>query len=119
MIQNGVDWQDEQSVSAALKRGDIEEAKRIAFAFAPPENTEPEDPKKRKPKKPAISSAHLQSRARVYMGMEDWDAALKNAEEVVKLQTATDGGMSLRTDELDEADKLRDTILQKKEEAKK
>ena len=75
-----MEWQDEQNVLAALKRGDIEEAKRVAFTFAPPESLEPVDPKKKKIKKPVISPAHLRSRAQVYGAMGDWDAALKDAK---------------------------------------
>ena len=48
------------------------------------------------------------------MALEDWDAALKDAEEVVTRQTGIDGGMSLRTDELDEAEQLRDAIREKR-----
>ena len=64
-------------------------------------------------KKPRYPLAHLRSRARVYMALEEWDKALADAEEVVQRQLGTDGGMSLRTDELDESEALRDSIREK------
>ena len=117
-IQNVVDWHDEQAVTAMLEHGDIGKAKEYIFKLAPPYDPDAVDEKGRKPKKPVFSLAHLRSRARVYMAMKDWDAALQDAEEVVKRQTGTDGGMSLRTDELDEAEELRDTIRKKRDVAK-
>lgn len=39
-------------------------------------------------------------------------AALADAEEVVQRQLGADGGMSLRTKELDESGQLRDTLLE-------
>ena len=44
------------------------------------------------------------------MALKDYDKALADAEEVVQRQLGTDGGMSLRTDELDASEALRDTI---------
>lgn len=46
------------------------------------------------------------------MALGDWESALADAEEVVQSQLSTDGGMSLRTKELDEAEQLRDEIIQ-------
>ncbi|MEK6238986.1 MAG: hypothetical protein N2C14_30085, partial [Planctomycetales bacterium] len=118
VVQNVIEWHDEQAVAAALEKGNIAEAKRIAFALAPPEDSEPEVDPKHKAKKPVFSHAHLRSRARVYMALKDWDAALQDADEVVKRQTAIDGGMSLRTDELNEAEALRDAVRKRRGEAK-
>ena len=54
------------------------------------------------------------------MALKDYDKALADAEEVVERQLGTDGGMSLRTDELDASQELRDQLLKlrdpKKEE---
>jgi hypothetical protein len=47
------------------------------------------------------------------MALKEWDKALADAEEVVQQQLGTDGGMSLRTDELDESERLRDMIKAK------
>lgn len=119
VIQNLIEWQDEQNVIAALAKGEIEKAKEIAFALAPVFDPEAVDEKGRKFKKPKISDAHLRARARVYMAMKNWEAALADAEEVLSSQTATDGGMSLRTKELDEIETLCDEIRKKQVEAAK
>lgn len=44
------------------------------------------------------------------MALKEWDKALADAEEAVALQLSTDGGMSLRTKELDATEALRDQI---------
>ena len=83
------------------------------FALAPPFDPNAVDAKGRKlPKPPAISLAQLRARARVYMALKEWDKALADAEEVVQRQLGTDGGMSLRTDELDASEELKNTILE-------
>ena len=51
------------------------------------------------------------------MALGEWDRALADAQEVVQRQLGTDGGMSLRTDELDEAEALLETIQAKRDEA--
>jgi hypothetical protein len=116
ILQNVIEWHDEKSVTDALDRGDIEEAKRLAFQFAPPELPEPEEGKN-KPiiKSGASSIPHLRGRIRVYMALGQWDAALADAEEVVAKKTAKDASLSLRTDELDESEALRDEILKQTE----
>ena len=119
VIQNVVDWHDEQAIIAMLERGDLDKAKELAFTLAPPFDPEAVDEKGRKLREPTFRLAHLSNRARVYMAMEQWDAALKDAEGVVKGHTSTAGGMSLRTNELDQAEALRDSIRQKQEEAKR
>ena len=102
---------DEQAVDAALEKGEIEKAKQFIMALAPPFDPEAVDEKGRKiAKKPDYNLAHLRARARVFIALKDWDKALADAEEVVARQIGTDGGMSLRTDELDEAEALRDRI---------
>jgi hypothetical protein len=54
------------------------------------------------------------------MALKEWDKALSDAKEVVQIKLGTDGGMSLRTDELDESEALRDSILDRmKPEAKR
>ena len=70
------------------------------------------DARGRKLAKPTYSLAHLRARARVYMALKEWDKALADAEEVVQRQLGTDGGMSLRTDELDASEELRNTIIE-------
>jgi hypothetical protein len=106
-----IEWHDEKVVDDALKSGDLAKARRLAFALAPLE--EPVSPDKKKPaKKPKqISLPHLRSRAKVYIAMKNWKAALTDAQEVFSRLTRRDGSMSMRTDELDEAEDLRATIL--------
>lgn len=109
-LGNVVMQEDENAVTAALERGEIEATKEKILALAPPYDETAIDAKGRKLPKPTHSLAHLRARARVYMALKEWDKALADAEEVVKRQMGTDGGMSLRTDELDESEALRDTI---------
>lgn len=45
------------------------------------------------------------------MALKEYDKALADAEEVVQRQLGTDGRMSLRTQELDVSEALRDSIL--------
>jgi hypothetical protein len=111
-LTNVIEREDERFVSAALERGDIETAKARILALAPPFDPKAVDDRGRPLKKPQYGLAHLSARARVYMALKEWDNALADAEEVVQRQLGTDGGMSLRTDELDEAEKLRGTILE-------
>jgi hypothetical protein len=111
VIQNVVEWHDEKVVDDALNSGDLAEARRLAFALAPLEEPVPPDQKKpaKKRRKP-ISLPHLRSRAKVYMAMKDWKAALADAQEVFSRLTRRDGSMSMRTAELDQAEELKDTI---------
>jgi tetratricopeptide (TPR) repeat protein len=106
--ENLIEWQDEQAVSAALERGDLEAAKSLAFAIAPPFDPAAKDDKGRPKPKAAISLPHLRSRGRVYAALGQWDAALADAEEVFSQQTAIDGSLSLRSAALDEAERFRD-----------
>lgn len=112
IASNVVDHEDEMLVSAALERGDVEGAKSRILALAPPFDPNAVDERGRKlTKPPQYSLYHLRARARVFMALKEWDKALADAEEVVQRQLGTDGGMSLRTDELDESEALRDSIL--------
>jgi tetratricopeptide (TPR) repeat protein len=111
---NVISQDDEHAIAAALERGEIQAAKDKILALAPQYDPNALDAKGRKiPKPPAYSLSHLRARAQVYMALKEWDKALVDAEEVVQRQLGTDGGMSLRTDELDESERLRDTIKAK------
>ena len=110
IIGHVIEWQDEEAVSDLLEQEKVEEAKELIFTLAPPFDPEAKDERGRPLKKPRYSLAHLRARARVYIALEEWDKALADAEEVVQRQLGTDGGMSLRTDELDQSEKLRETI---------
>ena len=111
-LTNVVQQHDEQSVSKAIESGNIQAAKDLIFGLAPPFDPAAVDDRGRKLKKPQTSLSHLIARARVYMALKEWDKALADAEEVVQSQLGTDGGMSLRTPELDDAEQLRKTILE-------
>ena len=113
-LTNVIEKDDEKSISAALERGDIEAAKARILSLAPPFDPKAVDERGRPLKKPEIGLPHLIARARVYMALKEWDKALADAEEVVQRQLGTDGGMSLRTPELDEAERLRDSILEQR-----
>ncbi|MFZ9936977.1 MAG: hypothetical protein ACO3JG_07925 [Luteolibacter sp.] len=108
--QNVIEWHDEQVVTKALEQGKLEQAKQLMFTLAPPFDPEAVDEKGRKLKAPQYSIAHLRARARVYAAMEQWDKALADAEQAVERQLGIDGGMSMRTDELDVIEALRDQI---------
>jgi len=101
---------DELEVSQALEQGDLDKARRIAFTFAPEFDPDALDDKGRKINPPRYSTEHLRARARVYMAMKQWDKALADGEEVVSRQLAIDGGLGMRTDDLDVAEALRDEI---------
>ena len=109
VIQNVLEWHDEKAVDAALARGDLDEAKRLAFAFAPLEEPTPAGEKKKKPVK--ISIPHLRSRAKVYLAMGDLKAAYADAEQSYLTVNSKAGHISMRTDELEETEALKATIL--------
>lgn len=111
-IPSAIMFEDEKAVSAALERGEIEAAKEKIFKLAPPYDPNAVDAKGHKPPKPNYSTSHLLARARVYMALKEWDKALADAEEVVQRHTDTGGGLSLRIDELDASEQLRDKILE-------
>jgi hypothetical protein len=117
-ILNVIMREDEKAIAAALDRGDIQAAKDKIFTLAPPVDPNAVDERGRKLPKPTFSLAHIRARARVYMALKEWDKALADAEEVVQRQLGTDGGMSLRTDELDASEQLRDYILEHREKSK-
>jgi hypothetical protein len=118
IVGNVIEREDEKSISAMLERGDIQKAKERIFTLAPPFDPEAVDEKGRKLRPPQYSLYHLRARARVYAALKEWDKALADAEEVVQRQLGTDGGMSLRTDELDESEALRDSILEQSARSK-
>jgi hypothetical protein len=116
VIQNVIEWQDEKNVDDALARGDLKEAKRLAFAHAPVKQVPPEDaPRHWKPKK--IGVPHLRSRAKVYLAMARLEAAQADIQAVFLKVNSKAGHISMRTDELEETETLKATILTALEEA--
>ena len=108
MLQNVIEFNDEKMVDEALARKDLDEAKRLAFAYAPLEEPTPEGEKKKKPVK--ISIPHLRSRAKVYQAMGNLKAAYADAEQVYLAVNIKAGYISMRTDELEETEALKATI---------
>jgi hypothetical protein len=109
VIQNVIELHDEKMVDEALAQGDLEEAKRLAFAYAPVEEPTPEGEKKKKPVK--ISLPHLRSRAKVYLAMGDPKAAYADAEQAYLAVNIAAGYISMRTDELEETEALKIRIF--------
>lgn len=112
IVKNIIEWQEEKAVTEALARGDIEEAKRLAFLMAPTEEPASGTPKEGSVKPEPLSAAQLRSRAKVYTVLKDYKLALADIQEAISQQVVIDGGMSLRSKELDEAEQIRDTILE-------
>jgi len=112
-IPNVIERHDELAIVAALERGDIEEAKKVVSQLVPPFDRKSKDSRGRPLKKPSVSPTQLRSRARVFMAVGDWANALADAEALVEQELGRSGGLSMRTEALDEAEQLRDQILQK------
>jgi hypothetical protein len=116
VIENVIELHDEKLIDEALERGDIEEAKRLAFTLAPLE--EPLKPGEKKRKPVLISNPHLRSRAKVYLAMGNFQAAFEDAEKAYLSVNSKAGFLAMRTEELNSTEALRDSI-QKKLEASK
>ncbi len=110
-VQNVIEWHDEKAVDEAIKSGNLEEAKRLAFKLAPTERPTPPIGKPVRKSDTAISLPHLRSRAKVYIALKDWKAALADVEEVVARQRRSDAGLAIKSPELEEAMRLRAAIL--------
>lgn len=109
VMQNLLERHDEMAVQETLARGELEEAKRLAFAFAPVEQLPPPDaPKNWKPKN--ISATHLRARARVYLAMGDYEAAFEDAHAAYLVINSKAGYLSMRTKNLEEIEKLKALI---------
>ncbi|MBT8043524.1 MAG: hypothetical protein KJO79_01130 [Verrucomicrobiae bacterium] len=109
VIQNVIEYHDEKKVDQALAKGDLEEAKRLAIAYAPVEQPIPEGKKKRKPVK--ISVPHLRSRAKVYQAMGNLKAACADIEQAYLEVKRQAGSISMRTDDLERTEALKDSMF--------
>ncbi|MBI1337911.1 MAG: hypothetical protein GC164_13250 [Phycisphaera sp.] len=112
-IMNVIEWQDELDVDDALARGDLETAKRLAFTYAPIEAPDTADAGKKKSARAAVSVHHLRARAKFYMAMKQWAAALADIETIFPIVNGRDGYLSMRSDELIEIENLRDELRSK------
>lgn len=108
--------QDEADVDAALAKGDLDEAKRLAFAYlplgtlGPPEESKTSKGHTRKPVN--VPNQHLRARVKVFIAMSDWQAALSDVQllhDAIVNQAAL---MGMRTQELDEVEQMRAKILE-------
>ena len=109
MAQSVVEWNDEKLVDDALARGDLEEAKRLAFAHAPVDQQPPPDaPRNWKPKK--IGTVHMRARAKVYAAMGEWELAKADAQKAYLAINSKAGAISMRTEDLKEIEKLKAAI---------
>lgn len=118
-VKNIMAWQDEAKVMAALAKGDLARARELAFIFAPPTGPGSGETESSRSNKPLVSLPHLRARAHVHLARGDFEAALRDAQEVVDRQTEIDAAMSFRTEELEKALKFRALVLQKKDGSSK
>lgn len=108
-MQNVIEWHDEKAVEDALAKGDLEEAKRLAFAHAPVKQEPPPDaPRHWKPKK--IGVTHMRARAKVYMAMGEWEAAKADAQVAYLAINSKAGHLSMRTKDLEDIEQLKAEI---------
>jgi hypothetical protein len=109
IIQNIIEAEDEKIVDEAIAKGDLKEAKRLAFIHAPLKQLKPENaPRNWKPKK--ISVPHLRSRAKVYQALGNLKAAFADIEKAYLAVNIAAGYISMRTEDLEETETLKDSI---------
>ena len=109
IIQNIIEAEDEKIVDEAIAKGDLKEAKRLAFIHAPLKQVKPENaPRNWKPKK--ISVPHLRSRAKVYQALGNLKAAFADIEKAYLAVNIAAGYISMRTEDLEETETLKDSI---------
>lgn len=110
--------QDENSVVALAKSGKKEEALKKVLELVPHYDPEAVDEKGRKLRKPNYTVNQLRARARVYFELGELDKALEDAQKVYLATFNQSGRMSMRTEELDEAEALRAKIQKRIEQNK-
>lgn len=108
-LQNLLEWQDEKAVDEALDRGDLELAKRLAFTYAPVDPPANPDQKKKPAKK--VGVPHLRARTKVSMALGDMEAAKADVQEVYLEVNRKAGWLSMRTQDLDETEKLKAKVI--------
>ena len=108
-LQNLIEWQDEKAVDNALDRGDLELAKRLAFTYAPVE--QPVDPEQKKKPAKKVALPHLRARTKVSMAIGDLEAAKIDVQEVYLEVNRKAGWLSMRTQDLEETERLKAKII--------
>lgn len=117
-LTNTIRKEDENTVVALAKAGKREEAKSKVLALVPHYDPEALDERGRKLRKPNYSAGQLRARARVYLELGELEKALADAEQVYSITFSQSGSMSMRTEELDEAEALRAEIQKRMAERK-
>jgi len=112
VILNVIEHYDEMAISKLIAQDKLEAARARIITLAPHFDPDALDERGRKLKKPIYSASHLRARARVFAACGELDLALVDAEEVVGQLLSLAGSMSKRFEELDEAEALRDSILE-------
>lgn len=110
---NVVARQDERKVLQMVEKGEAENAREFIYAIAPPYDANAVDDRGRKLRKQTYNLSHLRARARIHLALGDLEKALADAEQVCSRQLSTDGGMSLKTDQLVSDEAFRDELLAK------
>ena len=110
--------EDENRVVALAKAGKKEEALKKVLALVPHYDPEALDDRGRKLRPPKYLASQLRARARVYLELGELNKALADAQQVYLITFSQSGGMSMRTEELDEAEALRAEIQKRIEESK-
>ena len=92
------DW---PRICSEIRQGaQAEAAKKFIYQLAPPYDPEAVDGGGRKLRKPNHNLSLLRARSRVHLALGELDKALADAEQVCMRQLSTDGGMSMKTDQL-------------------
>lgn len=115
---NTIRKEDENTLVALAKAGKKEEAKRKVLTLVPHYDPQAVDERGRKMRKPNYSASQLQARAKVYLELGELEKALADAEQVYSITFSQSGSMSMRTEELDEAEALRAEIQKRMAEGK-
>ena len=109
IITNLFQLEDEKKINALLAKGELEEAKRLIFALAPIETQYLDPKKKKRPIK--IPVPYLRTRAKIYIAMGDLKAAYADAEKAYLKANSVGANISMRTEELDKSETLRNKIM--------
>ena len=109
VLQNVIEWQDEKLVEMALSRGDLEEAKRLAYLHAPLPSQN--DTEQKKPPAQKIPVPHLRARTKVSAAVGDLQSAKADVQEVYLEVNRLAGWLSMRTEELENTEELKSVIF--------
>jgi tetratricopeptide (TPR) repeat protein len=110
-MRNAITRQDELKVYSLIENGEIEAAKEFIMNLAPiTEIKEDDNPKKKAKTTFPHAISHMRARARMYLASKNFEAALKDAKQIVDRQIEFDGSMSLRSEQLDKDEAFCDKV---------